>query len=297
MRITALIVTYNRLDKLKISIEATLALPFQHIVVVDNDSNDGTSDWLNTLQDPRLNIIRTPDNVGGSGGFKYGVRYLINNINTDWVVFYDDDAWPSASFIKNFENLNKRDSVVYCSKVIDKYNIICAMNIPWKKIPKSLSENIAYYKDKTSFCAGADERTDVLTFSFVGCIIPISVLEKTYELIREDLFIYFDDVFYSYQLSLQKIKIIYEPLLIIHHDVDSQGENKFPAWKVYYLMRNMIRSRFILGSDSFFSGVAMFLRALKYFEKCYTADNILLYLKYYFKGVWHGIKNVGGKNH
>ena len=52
MNCSALIVTYNRLEKLKLTIANTVKLNFTAIVVVNNGSTDGTQAWLATLSHP-----------------------------------------------------------------------------------------------------------------------------------------------------------------------------------------------------------------------------------------------------
>ncbi|WP_392341740.1 glycosyltransferase [Phaeobacter sp. BS52] len=51
-RLVAVVVTYNRLAKLKVTLARLLDSPAQELaslVVVDNASNDGTGDWLAKL--------------------------------------------------------------------------------------------------------------------------------------------------------------------------------------------------------------------------------------------------------
>ncbi|MBN3339109.1 hypothetical protein H4W20_03762 [Klebsiella pneumoniae] len=50
MKYTALIVTFNRLGKLKKTVEETLKLEFTNIVIVNNGSTDGTQ----ALRDPLI---------------------------------------------------------------------------------------------------------------------------------------------------------------------------------------------------------------------------------------------------
>ncbi len=69
MKIAALIVTYNRIEKLKKCWAAVESLPFHEIVIVDNASTDGTFDWLMNLSDPRIKVISSEVNDGGAGGF------------------------------------------------------------------------------------------------------------------------------------------------------------------------------------------------------------------------------------
>ncbi len=92
MKITAVIVTYNRLELLK---ECLLGLrgqthPLDEIIVVNNSSTDGTDGWLKD-QD-RLTVINQ-DNLGGSGGQYAGIRKAMEN-GADWIWCMDDDAEP-----------------------------------------------------------------------------------------------------------------------------------------------------------------------------------------------------------
>ena len=57
MKHTALIVTFNRLEKLTKTVAETVKLHFTSIVIVNNGSTDGTSDWLQTITDPRVIVL------------------------------------------------------------------------------------------------------------------------------------------------------------------------------------------------------------------------------------------------
>ena len=65
MQVTAVIVTYNRLELLKECIAAVKAQTYKpsFILVVNNDSTDGTTEWLNQQSD--LIVIHQP-NKGGA---------------------------------------------------------------------------------------------------------------------------------------------------------------------------------------------------------------------------------------
>ncbi len=58
MKYTALIVTFNRLGKLKKTVEETLKLEFTNIVIVNNGSTDGTQAWLSSIVDTRVIVLR-----------------------------------------------------------------------------------------------------------------------------------------------------------------------------------------------------------------------------------------------
>lgn len=67
-RLVAVVVTYNRLDKLKDTIFRLLESSedeLSALVVVDNASTDGTADWLTRQTEPRLDVLLSEINRGG----------------------------------------------------------------------------------------------------------------------------------------------------------------------------------------------------------------------------------------
>jgi len=297
MKLTALIVTFNRLEKLKLTTEATLKLPFQHIVIVDNASTDNTSVWLAELKDPRIHIISSPDNSGGAGGFYLGAEFISEHVNTDWIVFYDDDAYPEENFVKKFALLKPDIKNAYCAKVLDLNGAVCRMNIPWVKITKTFWDNIHYFYNKKPFIADAQRSCQCLTFSFVGCVISASVLKETYCSINKELFIYYDDVFYSNSLVNQGVNIMYEPGLIFRHDVKAASAVIPEPWKIYYLVRNIFLGRKKQKNKCFFSRRAIISRVILYFIYGVKSNNIAAYYKFFFKGLIDGLRNLSGKRH
>ncbi|WP_241622261.1 glycosyltransferase [Rosenbergiella australiborealis] len=264
MNITALIVTWNRLSQLKKSVKATLALPFQHVVIVNNSSTDGTKNWLEELDDTRIHLIHADNNLGGSEGFYLGSEYIANYLITDWVVFYDDDAWPAANFFEVFKKISTHNVAIICSKVIDCQGNICRMNLPWRKRTVSLIDNILYMIGDSSFVVDDSCINEVISCSFVGSIINANILKVTYSLIHRQLFIYYDDVYYGYHLYLLGYTLHYHPEIIMYHDIGQREKNIIAHWKIYYLVRNMFLARHIFKNNPFFTNSAILVRLIKY---------------------------------
>ena len=77
--VAAIVVTYNRLPLLKQCLAALRAQTVQGftVLLVDNASTDGTADYIKTLAMPGL-VCRNPgENLGGAGGFAYGIRAAV----------------------------------------------------------------------------------------------------------------------------------------------------------------------------------------------------------------------------
>ncbi|MBS0910583.1 glycosyltransferase [Tatumella sp. JGM118] len=286
MKMTPLIVTYNRLEKLQKSLAATLALPFDSIVVIDNDSTDGTREWLKAQSDPRLHCCFSPVNSGGAGGFSRGVAYIAENLTTDWVVFYDDDAWPDPSFIDNFSRIVDGRYELYCARVLSAEGRLCPMNVPWSAPQDTFFAAIHSLVNKHAFIPDPDTPGGVCTFSFVGAIVSSRLIRESGDLIEKDFFIYFDDVCYSWRLFSQGNPILYHPELIMHHDVPS-AVSDLPAWKHYYLLRNLLVFRRLRDCPPLFGRTATALRIAHSLLRAMKSPQRLYCLRLLVKAVWH----------
>lgn len=94
-RIAAVVVTYNRLPLLRKCIAALEAqTAVCDILVVNNASTDGTAEWLTARQaEGRLTARDTGANLGGAGGFHFGLRWAVEAGYTHlWLM--DDDCLP-----------------------------------------------------------------------------------------------------------------------------------------------------------------------------------------------------------
>jgi GT2 family glycosyltransferase len=67
--IAILVITHNRVDLLRKCVENVLlrTTATSEIVIWDNGSRDRTTDYLATLTDPRIRVVRSPENVGMNG--------------------------------------------------------------------------------------------------------------------------------------------------------------------------------------------------------------------------------------
>ncbi|MHC2595803.1 GT2 family glycosyltransferase [Kluyvera sp. 1366] len=290
MKITALIVTYNRLEKLKKCVAAARLLSFHQIVIVNNASTDDTQCWLESIDEPNINILNSDTNDGGAGGFYKGAKWISENCITDWVLFFDDDAYPDIELLNNFALTDKTDVDAIATKVVDKQGIRCKMNIPWIKFPNTIRDVNKYRAEPNLFTAIGEECCSIISFSFVGVFINSNVLRNTYQNIDKRLFIYFDDVYYSWFLVRQGYKIKYEPTLSFIHDIADRQTVMSPG-KIYYLVRNLIWSVHIFGKKKPFGYTSILIRIFSYLLQTIHSESKLKYFKAIIRGVWDGALN------
>lgn len=89
--VCAVVVTFNRKQLLGACLTSLLQAQRtpQTIIVVDNASTDGTSDFVEH-EFPNVQLIRLAANTGGAGGFKAGIAAALKS-GHDFVWLMDDD--------------------------------------------------------------------------------------------------------------------------------------------------------------------------------------------------------------
>ncbi|USG03724.1 hypothetical protein A4W87_02090 [Latilactobacillus sakei] len=119
-KVAAIVVTYNRLELLKENIEALLELENQlsNIVIINNNSNDGTEEYLNSLSNSLFVIKNSKINLGGAGGFNYGVKVAFDETDADFFWIMDDDTIPEKDTLVNLINADER--------LIGNYGYLCS---------------------------------------------------------------------------------------------------------------------------------------------------------------------------
>lgn len=96
--VAAVVVTYNRLALLKQCVECLRGqTALCDILIVNNASTDGTEEWLAAQAD--LLSRNTGSNLGGAGGFNYGMRWAVE-AEFDYVWVMDDDTLPKADALE-----------------------------------------------------------------------------------------------------------------------------------------------------------------------------------------------------
>ena len=252
VNLVPIIVTHNRLDKLKIAINCWLKTDILKLLVVNNASSDRTEQYLKELSiyDDRVIVLNQSQNLGGAGGFYKGIEYALDNLQFDWLVLHDDDAYPVISsidyFLKN-KDLSKADA--YMSAVFYPSGEISLMNIPgylpfknFKQALKSIFWGTkGFHIDESCFYTEKEISVDFA--SFVGFFVRREVVEQV-GLPRKDFFMYGDDIEYTIRITKAGFRIKFDPNLKFIHDCETlcPGRNKIykPIWKAYFTYRNGI---------------------------------------------------------
>ncbi len=239
MKIAAVVVTFNRLNLLK---KCILSIKLQtykinEIIIVNNSSTDGTSEWLLTNQD--LTVI-TQDNLGGAGGFYKGIKSAYEK-GYDWIWCMDDDTELEKNALYELvRNLNDNETKILNSIVVSKENKdVLAFGLYF-------SEGNIYF-DKVSSLKYPILKGTANFFN--GTLLSREVIKKL-GLPLKELFIRGDEYEYFLRTKVNNIKIISITSSIIYHPPEKYFlvDNIFFRYKFlfmshlkrYYTTRNMI---------------------------------------------------------
>lgn len=292
MKINCVVVTYNRLELLKENLNSLLNQTYgiNRIFVIDNNSSDGTDAYLEKYrQEPSVKVVRLKENIGGAGGFSYGIRCAVED-GCDWVWIMDDDTIPNPDALEKLVKATSASNDIgfICSKVIWKDNTPHKMNMPGLTV-KKCGKPFNYY-------SGAGPFFLINGATFVSLLINKEAVIKV-GLPFSDFFIWHDDIEYTSRMYKSGFIGLYVDNSIVLHNT---AENYYPhldtapvesAWKFYYQIRNTIFMKRQQQSNKFI----FWLSVINKYRICMHRlnkrkdGNKRLFKKYIVKGFKDGI--------
>ena len=218
-KLAAVVVTYNRLSLLKKNIEALQKQKLKinmDILIIDNSSTDGTGKYIKELKNKKIQYFNTGKNIGGAGGFNYGIRKAVEE-KYKWIWVMDDDTIPTptaAEFLLAVDERLNGNFGFLSSRVLWKNGKACIMNSPkyhFRKIDQDLLK---------------DEITEITQASFVSFFVRRQTILEV-GLPIKDFFIWGDDVEFSRRIALKfkKRSFIVKNSVVYHYMTSNKGSN------------------------------------------------------------------------
>lgn len=215
-KVIAVVVTYNRKELLKECIEALINQNYKScsVLIVDNNSTDGTREYIDKYIDGKKVIYdNTGKNLGGAGGFNYGVKKAYE-LGYDYIWIMDDDCIVHKNSLEKLmiedENLQGNYGFL-SSKVLWKDGNICKMN----RQRKSMVGFVRDFKE---------DIIPIEMATFVSLLFKASVVKEV-GLPIKDFFIWTDDLEYTRRISLKYKCYLVSNSMVTHKSKDNNGAN------------------------------------------------------------------------
>mgnify|MGYP001417477402 CR=1 FL=1 len=232
--VSCIIVTYNRLDFLKRCLDHVLnqSYAISHLIVVNNNSTDGTEAYLNTLTDDRLIITNPHANIGGAGGFSRGIKTSVEQTSDDFLWLMDDDTMPEPDCLK--ELINSADQLK------DQFGFLVSDPLWTDGTPNQMNVPLTkrFWTNKLS-----DDLVELEYATFVSFLFSRSSVLKL-GLPYKEYFIWSDDIEYSSRLReigdgylVVNSKVIHETGNNVGADIITDSVNRIPRY--FYSYRNL----------------------------------------------------------
>lgn len=241
-KIYGVVVTYNRLELLKENLEALRgqSRPLDKIIVIDNCSTDGTDVYLTQFENDGLfEIIRFPDNLGGSAGFSKGIKEAVQS-GCDWVWIMDDDTIPRVDALEQLLlHSHIADNTGFlASKVVWKDGSSHLMNLP---VIQTFFDN---GREKIPFNAFSGQGALLIgSNSFVSVLVSARAVRKVGLPYRE-FFIWGDDSEFTDRIVRNGFYGMYvDQSVVLHKTAENYTTDLLTApdqvaWKFFYEFRN-----------------------------------------------------------
>lgn len=280
MSVAVVVVSFNRKALLRKCLSAINSQQpaADEVIVIDNGSTDGSPDVIRN-EYPEVTLFETGANLGGAGGFAWGVEIAIAK-GHDWAWLMDDDAEPApdslAPLVQVAETPGLNPGLV--TSLISGPRGSGVDYPPQLEIDPRTSHQL---RAKELGCIAIRQAT------FVGVLINLH-FGRTMPLPCRDFFIWMDDLDYTRRLTNRGIGLLV-PSSVIYHPVKTSTEDM--GKRLFYFIRNGLWISKLKINDGLLSqpglaAVFYLIVALRQFPK---AKNKRIWLNASIRGLWQGI--------
>lgn len=198
--------------------------PNLEIVVVDNNSSDGSLETARTLF-PKAHFIKNEENLGFAVGNNIGIKFALERM-AEWILLLNQDTEVESNFLEELITVVKKNPAIgVASPLIFWGNSekiwFSGGKINWWNM-KSIQENnlISQINSQSDFISGCAMLVKKEVFSKIG-------------LLDEDFFLYWEDADFTVRAKKAGFELAVVPQSRIRHfekNMESAGE------KIYWLV-------------------------------------------------------------
>ena len=257
--VSIIIPVYNKLELTKKCLQGILENDAEvdfEIIIVDNDSSDGTKEYCEKLssENSRVKYFRNETNLGFSKANNIGVKYSSGK----YLMFLNNDTYPLNGWLKSSIDIIENDIQVGAvgSKLIfpdDTIQHAGVIIVDDKRISDPLVARHIFYK------LPKDNPEANIAMEYQALTAACLLVKKTAFLevfgFDEEYWNGYEDVDLCFKLKKAGYKLIYNPASVVYHYESQSGPERFAKVKnnierLHLKWLGKIKPDFIVFQDS-----------------------------------------------
>lgn len=238
--VAIVLVNWNQKDDLIecLTSISKLDYPNHSLIIVDNNSKDGSIKEAKKVYKQRLKIIKNKTNVGFAAANNIGIREALKE-NFDYIMLLNTDTIIEKDALKNIINFmeekkqiaalsplilfyQKKDTIWYAGGIINPNR-------------RQFYHRGAFQVNKGQF----DKATEVDFLTGCCLVIKSNIIEQI-GMFDERFFMYFEDTDLSFRLRNSGYKIYFYPNAKIWHKAADKKTHDRKVYYHYYMTRNKL---------------------------------------------------------
>lgn len=253
MQISILIPVFNGLDftkrcisNLKEIFQANQLTDNYELIVIDDGSKDGTSNWLSDKH-PEVICLRGDGNLWWSGSINLGMEYVINESRSHFVLWWNNDIEAEKGyFTELLKILSDRDKLVVGSKIYD----LVSKKV-WGMGGRFNTKTGKHYQ-QAHLVDDSDDYNQIFEADWLpgmGTVLHIDTIKEVGLLDAETFPQYHGDLDYTLRCKQKGFSIKVFPSLIIYNDTANSGLKIKETFNQVLLNMRSIKSFYNLKKD------------------------------------------------
>lgn len=220
------------------------------VIVIDDGSTDGTGEWIRDNY-PKTHLLTGDGNLWWSGGINLGMKYAIETLTCDYLLWWNNDILPAEDYFFELEKIilthhpmiagskifyaHEPDLVWSMGGIFDTHNGM--------KYMRAMNQ-----KDNPKL----DQMVNADWLPGMGTILHKSVVQRIGWLDEKNFPQYHGDSDYTYRARLAGIEIKVFPRLKIWNDKSNSGLLHGDSYKLLFRSLTDIKSNYHIGKDVLF---------------------------------------------
>jgi len=232
--VSVIIVNFNKKRYLEFCLPSLIKLNYPssryEIILVDNNSNDGSLDYVQEAF-PSINAIKLERNAGWVGGINVGAKHA----KGEYLILLNNDIYVDKDWMIELVRSLNGESIEMCSSrnfLMDDHTMLdqagCTNNIIGQ------GWGIGMLRE---YEGQYEKEYEITHPGGASCILKRRVYERFGYLLDPDYFMSQDDLDLGWRARLLGFKVVYAPKAVAYH---KRGASSIVSYvSFYYSLRNM----------------------------------------------------------